>query len=97
MVSKSVVHKESLEKGQSKKKHRQIAKGCLRYASSIVKDSIDSSQNTFMKKCLKVFGDKIILLHFYVSLYTKKNVSSKFFGFIFLSQHFFSQNFSLSQ
>ena len=48
MVSNYVVHKGSL-KQEHKKKHRQIAKGSLKYTSSIVKDSIDSSQKDIKK------------------------------------------------
>ena len=78
---------------QIQKKHWQTAKDCLKYTSSIVKDSIYSSQNTFLKKKRpKMLGDKIILLHFYVSLShillcTKKNFSTKFFCFLFFSHN----------
>ena len=102
MSSKSVAHNVSLEQDRSKKKHWQTARDCLKYSSSIFKDSIDSSQNTFLKKRPKMFGDKIILLHFYVSLSrfllcTKKNFLTKIFLFPFFVTTSFLNVFSLSQ
>ena len=50
-----------------------------------------------------MFGDKIILLHFYVSLShfalctQEKTCQLNVCCFLFLSQHAFFQNFSLSQ
>ena len=102
MVNNSVVHKEFLEQGHSKKqnkKHRQIAKGSLKYTSAIVEDSIDYNQQNFVFNRLKMFGDKNILSHFYVSwshfsLCTQNKNFSKTSLLNFWSQHALSQNFS---
>ena len=102
MVSNSVVHKESLGQGYFKFIfffEKKTSADCKR----LLEVNLIHCPKHFFKKCVNILDDKIILSHFDVSLshfslcIQKKTIQLNLFEFIFLSQHDFSQNFSLLQ